>query len=436
MAGPEGRIGLVVSLLAGALVPVMTGLLASEAIGRRVGGGRAVVAVPIAAAVVAALPGQLWQSSAVAMSDTLSVALATTGAWAACRYGRMGRTRWLLLAAATVAAAIDTRWVSGLVAVPIAAVALLGVRTVWRADRRRAIRDGGAAALVGAIVLAPVAVPMGLAVADGTTVPFAADFGAYAWDPLNALRTSFTTSDGSLTYATTSGAFYLGQAVAPYWFGPPGLLAIWGAVWVARRGGLAASILLIGWPAIVLAFLAGSPYQNTRFFLAAMPPVAILVALGTWQLARTVDGWLPRGRPALRAGLLAAVAVAWVLVAVVVAGRFTASFIDRQTADLAAIRRLEAEVPSGARLIAMGPTGVFIRDGVPDVVELFDLDPTAAAALLADGRPSYLVVDPAAIAGQWAGRRPAATVDAIRAGLGLTAIDDAGTWTLYRIGSP
>ena len=184
MAGPDGRIGLVVSLLAGALVPVMTGLLASEAIGRRVGGGRAVVAVPIAAAVIAALPGQLWQSSAVAMSDTLSVALATTGAWAACRYGRTGRTRWLLLAAATVAAAIDTRWVSGLVAVPIAAVALLGVRTVWRADRRRAIRDAGAAALVGAIVLAPVAVPMGLAVAGGTTVPFAADFGAYAWDPL------------------------------------------------------------------------------------------------------------------------------------------------------------------------------------------------------------------------------------------------------------
>ena len=137
VAGPEGRIGLVVSLLAGALVPVMTSLLASEAIGRRVGGGRAVVAVPIAAAVVAALPGQLWQSSAVAMSDTLSVALATAGAWAACRYGRMGRTRWLLLAAATVAAAIDTRWVSGLVALPIAAVALLGVRTVWGADRRR-----------------------------------------------------------------------------------------------------------------------------------------------------------------------------------------------------------------------------------------------------------------------------------------------------------
>src|SRR4029078_8608305 len=117
----------------------------------------------------------LWQSSAVAMSDTLAVALATTGAWAACRYGRTGRTRWLLLAAGTVAAAVDKRWVAGLVAVPIGAVALIGVRTGWRGDRRRAIREVGAAALVGVLVLAPVVVPMGLALADGTAVPFAAD---------------------------------------------------------------------------------------------------------------------------------------------------------------------------------------------------------------------------------------------------------------------
>ncbi len=84
----------------------------------------------------------------------------------------------------------------------------------------------------------------------------------------------------------------------------------------------------------------------------------------------------------------------------------------------------------------MGPTGVFVRDGVPDVVELFDLDQNETAALLADGRPSYLVIDPVAIVGQWAGRAPAATVEAIRASRGLTRIDEAGAWTLYRIGSP
>ena len=129
-----------------------------------------------------------------------------------------------------------------------------------------------------------------------------------------------------------------------------------------------------------------------------------------------------------------ALIVVWVAGAVVVAGRFTDAFIVRQVADLTAIRSLEAQVPAGARLVSMGPTGVFVRDGVPDVVELFDLDPSAAADLLADGRPSYLVIDQGAIDGQWAGRTPARTVEAIRASRGLTRIDEAGIWTLYAIG--
>jgi hypothetical protein len=74
--------------------------------------------------------------------------------------------------------------------------------------------------------------------------------------------------------------------------------------------------------------------------------------------------------------------------------------------------------------------------GVPEMVELFDLDPSAAAVLLADGRPSYLVIDQGAIDGQWAGRTPARTVEAIRASRGLTRIDEAGIWTLYAIGPP
>ncbi len=161
----------------------------------------------------------------------------------------------------------------------------------------------------------------------------------------------------------------------------------------------------------MLVFLAGSPYQNTRFFLSAMPPVAILIAVGVW---RAGDARRRAGCPggASRSGRASSLAIAgaWLLVAILVAGRFTAAFIDRQAGDLAAIRRLEADVPAGARIISMGPTGVFVRDGVPDVVELFDLDPDGATALLADGRPSYLVIDPVAMAGQWAGRRPALTV--------------------------
>ena len=127
-------------------------------------------------------------------------------------------------------------------------------------------------------------------------------------------------------------------------------------------------------------------------------------------------------------------AVIWVVGAIVVAGRFTDGFIVRQTADLAAVRHLEGLVPTGARLISMGPTGAFVRDGMPDVVELFDLAPDEATTMVGDGRPTYLVIDAPAIASQWAGLRPAMTVEAIRASRGLTRIDEAGAWTLYVIG--
>ena len=167
-----------------------------------------------------------------------------------------------------------------------------------------------------------------------------------------------------------------------------------------------------------------------------MPPIAILIALGLWRLAVALDERIPADRRRPVVVVAGAFAVVWLVGAVLVAGRFTSAFIERQTADLAAIRSLEAQVPPGARLISMGPTGVFVRDGVPDVVELFDLEPDGATALLADGRPSYLVIDPRRSTANGPDVGPARTVEAIRASRGLTRIDEAGAWTLYRIGSP
>ena len=433
LVGPDGRIGLVVSLVAGCLVPVFTALLATETVGPRLT-GRTALLLPLLAGLIAALPGQLWQSSAVAMPDTLSIALATAAAWAACRYVRSGTPGWLLGAAGAMAAAIDTRWIYGLVAVPVAFVAIVGLGRIWRADHGRAVLHALGATLVCAAVLVPVAGPMALAVLHGTSLPFAADFGAYHWDPANALRNTFETPDGRLTYGPTSGAFYLLQAGAPYWFGPMGIFALWGGAWAVRRAGPGAAVLLVGWPLIVLVFLAGSPYQNTRFFLSVMPPVAILIAAGLWRLAVAVDARLPPERRRLVIGGSALAVAAWVVVGAVVAGRFTDAFIDRQSRDLAAIRGLEARIPVGARVISMGPTGVFVYDGLADVVELYDLTPDGAIALLADGRPSYLVVDPDAIGGQWAGRRPALTVEAIRSRFGVSPVAAEGIWNLARIG--
>jgi len=379
---------------------------------------------------------QAWYAEAKAKEpdDPDAVALATAGACAACRYAGTGRASWLLGASAAVAFAIDVRWIYGLVAIPIALVALIGLGRVRRTNAARALAQALGAVVVGLVVLGPLVVPIARALLDGSAVPFVADFGAYPWDPSNGLRNVFDTTDGRLAYDPTSGAFYLLQAIQPYWFGPLGVLAAWGVVWIARGGGAVAGLTLVGWPVLVLGFLAGSAYQNTRFFLAVMPAVAILVAIGLWRLADAVRArWPARWRPAIRP--VASILVAgWMVAAGLVAARFTDAFIERQSLDLAAIRTIEARVPTTARLVSMGPTGVFVFDRFPDVVELFDLTPPRALALLDDQRSTYLVIDPVAIAGQWAGRGPALSVDAIRAARGITPVASEGAWTLYLVG--
>src|SRR5690606_7131771 len=135
LLGPVPQAGQLVSLLAGSAVPVLTVLLAREVAPAEAGDGATLV--PAAAGVLVALNGQLWQSSAVVMADTTGLALATAGAWAVARYGRRRGARWLLLAAALLCAATLTRWIYGVVAIPVTAFAL---RAIARRERATAVR--------------------------------------------------------------------------------------------------------------------------------------------------------------------------------------------------------------------------------------------------------------------------------------------------------
>jgi 4-amino-4-deoxy-L-arabinose transferase-like glycosyltransferase len=437
--GPDARLGQGVSLAAGVALPVTTAALAHEALARSPGmDGRARLGVPLLAGVVIALAGQLWQSSAVAMPDTLAALAATLGAGAVCRYARSPRAIWLVAGAAAIAFAIDTRWIDSLVAVPIALAGLVGLATVWRDDRGRALVHAGAATLVALLVLAPVGGQMALAAFDGRPVPFNADFGAYRWSPLDVLRTDFSTPDGTLVYAQPPGRFYLFQPAQSYWFGPAAVVAVLGAIRVLRRGGLVGGLVLVAWPLAVIGFLAAAPYQNPRFLLAAAPPIAILLALGAWRAWTWLIGHVPVDRRGPVTAAAAVLAIGWFGLAAAFAWRYTDAFVERQTRDLAAIRAIEARLPPDARIMALGPTGAVRFDGFADVIELFGQTPaTATAAMTAatrTGRPAYLVVDDEAIATQWAGRAPALTVDALRTTLGLTPIAHEGAWSLYRVG--
>src|SRR5215471_2846772 len=102
--------GQLVSLLMGAAVPVLTALLARELCPERPW-------LALLAGLLAALPGQLWQSSMVVMADTTGLALATFAAFSLVRYAHARTWQWLVAASAALACATLARWIYGLVAI-------------------------------------------------------------------------------------------------------------------------------------------------------------------------------------------------------------------------------------------------------------------------------------------------------------------------------
>jgi hypothetical protein len=441
--GTSPLVAQLVSLAAGALVPVFTLLLAREIwpTARAGSDGRvptepatsdasSTTEVAMLAGLLVALTGQLWQSSVVVMADTLGLALATAGIWALARYGLRGhRPGWLLLATTLMASATLTRWIYGFVGIPCVVFALYALARHPR--RGEAFAHAGAAALVTGIFLGPVLVGAAAEAvrSGGGIAPFAGNFQVYRWSPAWALGREFVTPDGRLSYETPTGLYY---ALAPArwaYFTPiiaPFMLP--GAWVVLRRQAAAPLILLLGWAAVVLAFHAGSAYQNFRFTLAFLPPLAILAAIGVRQVA----GALPRATLPATAG---AVAIGLALMAA--AGLHTTrTLIAYKHRTLEVVRWTEARTPADARLLTFDLTSTFRRYGGLETLELHDQDPDRLGGLVGSGPPVFLLVDTAHVARQWADGSPGRNVRWLEQGPGLTGLGQEHGFTLFAVGAP
>jgi 4-amino-4-deoxy-L-arabinose transferase-like glycosyltransferase len=379
--------------------------------------------VSFLAGVIVAVTGQLFQSSLVVMADTLGLATATAGVWAMARYRRTGAARWLLLSAAAFAWAILTRWIYGLVALPIA---IWGLMLLWRRPRRTALLHGAGVLVVGVVLLAPTIVPAVLGLIGGGNAPFAGDLQVYSWSPLNAFQKTFTTGDGQLAYNLPTGLYYA-LAPANWWYFSP-LLAVLivPGVWaVIRQKRIPASCILVAWAAVVLAFHVGAPWQNPRFALAYLPPLAILAALGYDQLRRASH---PQVRGAAAAWLLAGLALAAAGSAVV-----TQEFIERKQNDLAIVRWVDHLAPAHGQLLAFGLTATFQEYGRLQTLDLSEVSMERIGALLGDGRPTLVLVDVNALDRQWKGRAPWAPYHALLTAPGMTPLGTRGGYTLFAV---
>lgn len=397
---PVPLAGRIVSAVSGGLVPVFTYLLAKELEPLTSSpdqlAGRLPLVPPIAALAVAC-QGQLWQSSAVVMADTLGLAAATAGVWGLARYGNRPSMAWLLLASAAMSLAILARWAYALVAIPCAIYAALALA---RIPRREAAHDLLAAAAVGAAILAPMLVPALAGLGhDPRGAPFSADLQVYTWSPLNALRRTFVTADGLLSYRLPNGVYY---AIAPArlafftpLLAPLALVGLWRA---ARKPAREVVALVAGWATVVYAFHAGAPWQNFRFTLAYLPPLAILLAMGAAALAGTLR---PRGGVIL-GGVLAA-GLLWMAAsgALLVRG-----FIAQKDADLATVAWLDDRIPPAARVLSFGLTETLRHYSQHPVTDLSEVGPQDLAPLVTGRDTAYLVLDVQNVESQWNGRAP------------------------------
>lgn len=405
-------------------------------------------------------------TSMMQMSDLPALMWALCAANAMLRYANGLRLRYLLLAALGLAFAVLTRWVYAVMVAPLGAAALVAyaeTRVPWR---KVAVHAAAAIALGGALLGLHWAV--GQAHGDAT-VSFSGDFAAYSWSPRHFFQTTFTSSDGILAWPVPPAWYYLQVLWNPWYIAPvllPALLL--GVIVLWRRGTRAASALVPVWVLAMYVFHAGVYYQNSRFPLAYLPPLLLLVAAG----AHGAGTWAgTRMRAAILAALLLAGAAllsavplgAWWVVLVLACGGMVAlpqrAGLGLALAILALLAPqvlkhahdlhythtvtfqreinragwIAAQVPEGRQLLVQGNLMTMKYRTPCRVADLFNLDAAQVEAMLLVEREVFVAIRPGPFAQQWAGRAPAQHWAWLQAHATVTPLAEEDGWVVYRV---
>ncbi len=225
-------------------------------------------------------------------------------------------------------------------------------------------------------------------------------------------------------------------------------------------------VLLVAWPAMILGFHAGAPWQNFRFTLAALPPLAVLVGLGAAQVAVWLNGSTkaltqpaagpprsaslggtrhpgsPHPAPLRGTRLPLGQGAAWIVFVLVGVGvawqawagfQLTQQFILRKRGDLAIVAGVDSQAPPNAQLLTFSMTGTFSYYSDLPTHELWGLDSRQVADLVGDGRPTVVLLDVANVEAQWKGLSPSNNYHWLRDGPGLNPLGQFENYTLFQV---
>jgi hypothetical protein len=411
--GPSPLPAQLVSVIAGAAVAPLTYALTREALIDR-DRTRAQIAAVVAGLIVA-VGGQLMISSLSIMSDATALMWATASAWLTLHYARTLTWPLLLLAVFALSLAVITRWIMALVAVPWTVAVLLAWRGHWPQIgwRRAAVMIAGAALIGGVIV--------GGQLWSGSHT---GDLQVVGWDPLNAVRNEVHNSDGVFQYGLPMAVFYAQPLIHPAYVFPLFLPLLLIGLWSLRNRPSSTRAVLIGWPLMIYGFLAGIAWQNPRFALSLLPPLAVWVALGFDWVQERDRRW--RTIAAILIGLSLIGLSAWSV-------RVVDNFVARKDADLAVVHQLDRLVPPDGTLIAFGLTATAQHYTDLRVIELYYLDETALGREIQSGQPLYLLIDRGSIEQQWQTMSPAINYRWLQAHTRLKPVATLTPYQLFRV---
>jgi len=405
--------GQLVSALACAAAAAATTLLV-RALGERGQGGAAQSpAAALAAGLAVACTGATLRYSQLVMADALAIGLVAAAVLCAVRFAA-GGGGWLVGCAIAVAWGTITRWLVGLLALPVAVYLLPALR-----HRRGAAVWVAVAALAGLAILIPQ-----LVVAHALPQSFTQHEWVQNWSLAHAFGRDFHTPEGHERYRLPIALFYFVRLGWPDSFFPT--LAIFvaaGLVVLARARDWRALALLAGWPAAVLVFLSGIPYENPRFLLPTLPAIAALAGIGfgaVWDAAGAA--WR---RPAILAFALS------LALGVALGAREHGRQVARKNADLDLIAWTLARVPADAELLMEGPTLAFQRYGRRPTAALFSLSPDDVERAVRGRRPLYVLADVAQLDGAGVGVSSQINLTRLRRDPGLAAIGEHPPYTLF-----
>lgn len=427
-----------ITMLGGALVAPLAYLMAREAADaacKNIAGW--------VAGLICALSGQLVQSSVVVMSDAPALMWATLAAWLLLRYARTRGIWNLIFAALAVGLAVWTRWQNLLFAgVWFSALVTIEWNSTakeWNSNCNKKSKPptGGRAAnglghfILGLAVIGLVLLPQMLLTVT-TNAPLAGSSWLEGWSPANFFARTFDNVDGHFEYALPVALFYA-QAVAHPAYLFVMLTPLFGvgvAVllkrmrrWKHHRTLRAETILLLGWIAAMLVFLMGIPYENFRFSLGFLTPLAVVTGIGAgWLWTR----WQTTSR---RVALSAWIAIA-LLVMLTWQPRVLAPVLEIHARELAHARWLEAELGPNALLYTMELDGAVRYYTQVRVINLWNMERDELNRIA----PTYLYVDTNKIRAQWRGRLPEQLLGALSETNALHRVGDFDGWTLYRVG--